>query len=455
MREVTVEPRPLDALTAVLPEDHGRRFEQAARRAREILDGGTLWNVSATATGGGVAEMLPNLLGYLAAAGVRARWLVLDGDEPFFATTKRLHNAIHGVGDPCGLGPAEHALYQRVLQRNLPELLRQVSQQDLVLLHDPQSAGLLPPLKDAGIAVAWRSHIGRDTPNEQSVAGWEFLRRYVDQADAYVFTRPQYAPAWIPADRLWIIPPSIDPLAPKNTYLSTEDCHRVLAAAGVLGGNGDHPSGAVQGAPAPPPSARLVVQVSRWDRLKDMPGVMAGFASAGLPGDMHLMLVGPAVTGVSDDPEGSEVLGESLARWQALPATVRSRVSLVSVPMDDLRQNATIVNAVQRLACVVVQKSIAEGFGLTVTEAMWKGRPLVASAVGGIKDQITSDDNGLLIEDPDDLDSFGRALRRLAGDAGLAQRLGQGARRRVLENYLEDSQLARTTQMLGAMLAAR
>jgi trehalose synthase len=455
MREIAVEPRPLAALSAELPDDHGRRFEAAARSAREILDGGTLWNVSATATGGGVAEMLPNLLGYLAAAGVRARWLVLDGDEPFFATTKRLHNAIHGVGDSTGLGPAEHLLYQEVLRRNLPELMRQVSQQDLVLLHDPQSAGLVPALKEAGIPVAWRSHIGRDTPNEQSVAGWEFLRRYVDQADALVFTRPQYAPAWIPADRLWIIPPSIDPLAPKNAYISPEDCRRVLAAAGMLGGNGAHPSGAVQGAPAPPASARLVVQVSRWDRLKDMPGVMAGFASAGLPDDMHLMLVGPAVTGVSDDPEGSEVLAESLARWETLPDPVRSRVSLVSVPMEDLRQNATIVNAVQRLAAIVVQKSIAEGFGLTVTEAMWKAKPLVASAVGGIKDQITSGDNGLLIEDPADLDSFGQALRRLASDASLAQRLGQAARRRVLENYLEDSQLARTTQMLGTLLAGR
>ena len=283
MREVTVEPRPLAALTAVLPEDHGRRFEAAARSAREILDGGTLWNVSATATGGGVAEMLPNLLGYLAAAGVRARWLVLDGDEPFFATTKCLHNAIHGVGDPSGLGPAEHALYQRVLRRNLPALMSQVSRRDLVLLHDPQSAGLLPALKDAGVPVAWRSHIGRDTPNEQSVAGWEFLRRYVDQADGYVFTRPQYAPPWIPADRLWIIPPSIDPLAPKNVHIAADDCQRVLTAAGVLGGNGTQLSAVVQGAPAPPPSARLVVQVSRWDRLKDMPGVMAGFASAACP----------------------------------------------------------------------------------------------------------------------------------------------------------------------------
>ena len=450
-----MEPRPLAGLAAVLPADQGAAFEETAARARRILAGGTLWNVSATATGGGVAEMLPNLLGYLTEAGVRARWLVLDGDAPFFAATKRLHNAIHGLGDLSGLGPAEHEDYQRVLSRNLPELLRQVRPHDLVLLHDPQSAGLLPALRRAGVCVAWRSHIGRDTPNEQSVAGWEFLRRYIEQADAFVFTRPQYAPAWIPAGRLWIIPPSIDPLAPKNVPISSEDCERVLAGAGLLAGSSASPSGAVQGAPAPAAGTRLVVQVSRWDRLKDMPGVMAGFASAGLPDDMHLMLVGPAVAGVTDDPEGAEVLAESLAAWHALPASVQCRVSLVSVPMDDLVQNATIVNALQRVATVVVQKSLAEGFGLTVTEAMWKAKPMVASAVGGIQDQITSEHDGLLIEDPTDLDAFGRALRRLAADTSLTQRLGQAARRRVLGNYLEDSQLGRTTQMIEAMLAGR
>jgi trehalose synthase len=455
MREVRLKPRPLAALTAVLPAEQAARFEAAATRAGETLAGRTLWNVSATETGGGVAEMLPNLLGYLIAAGVPARWLVLDGDEPFFATTKILHNAIHGLGDPSGLGPPQHEVYQRVLYRNLPRLLSLVRQRDLVLLHDPQSAGLIPALKRAGISVAWRSHIGRDVPNEQSVAGWEFLRCYIEQADAFVFSRAQYAPPWIPADRLWIIPPSIDPLAPKNTEISTGRCERVLASAGLLAGNGAGPTAPVRGAPAPRPGSRLIVQVSRWDRLKDMPGVMAGFAEAGLPGDVHLMLVGPAVTGVTDDPEGAEVLAESLDRWDSLPAGIRSRVSLVSVPMDDLEQNATIVNAVQRLATVVVQKSLAEGFGLTVTEAMWKARPMVASAVGGIQDQITDGDSGLLIEDPADLDALGRALRRLTDDGDLARRLGQAARHRVLENYLEDSQLARTTGMLAAMLAAR
>jgi trehalose synthase len=455
MHEVRVDPRPLAALAAVLPADQSSTFEEAAVRARESLAGGTLWNVSATATGGGVAEMMPNLLGYLIAAGVRARWLVLDGDEPFFAITKCVHNAIHGMGDRSALGPAEHAHYQQVLSRNLPQMLPQVRRNDLVLLHDPQSAGLVPALKSAGACVAWRSHIGRDTPNEQSVAGWEFLRPYIGQADAFVFSRLQYAPAWIPADRLWIIPPSIDPLAPKNVLISREDCQRVLVSAGLLAGNGSAPSGAVLGAPAPRADSRLVVQVSRWDRLKDMPGVMAGFTNAGLPDDTHLMLVGPSTAGVTDDPEGADVLAESLARWRALPDTTRGRVSLVSVPMDDLAQNATIVNALQRLATIVVQKSLAEGFGLTVTEALWKGKPMVASAVGGIQDQITSGQHGLLIEDPADLDAFGRSLRRLVTDADLARQLGQAARWRVLENYLEDTQLARTAQMIEAVLAGQ
>jgi trehalose synthase len=342
-----------------------------------------------------------------------------------------------------------------VVSRNLPGLLRRVRRQDLVLLHDPQSAGLLGPLKHAGVQVAWRSHIGRDAPNEQSAAGWEFLRRYIADADAFVFSRRQHAPAWIPPQRLWIIPPSIDPLAPKNQPMKQGERRRVLARAGLLATGGTRSSPAVLGAPSPGPGGRLVVQVSRWDRLKDMAGVMAGFARADPPRDVHLMLAGPAVTGVTDDPEGAEVLNSTPSQWHGLPADIRTRVSLVSVPMDDLEQNAAIVNALQRQATVIVQKSLAEGFGLTVAEAMWKARPMVAAAVGGIQDQLTHEHEGLLIDDPADLDAFAVALRRLLADRQLARRLGQAARRRVLENFLDDRQVAQCAGLFGAVLAGR
>ncbi len=455
MHEVMLEPRPLAALAGLLPADQAARFEGAAARAREVLAGRVVWNISATETGGGVAEMLHTLLGYLIAAGVDARWLVLDGDEQFFATTKCLHNAIHGLGDPSDLGPEQHADYQRVVSGNLPELLRRVSSEDLVVLHDPQSAGLLDPLRGAGVRAAWRSRIGRDAPNEQSVAGWDFLRRYIHQADAFIFSRRQHAPDWVPSQRLWIIPPSIDPLAPKNRLMKPGEAQRVLARAGLLAVDGMRPSPTVQGAPAPAPGARLVVQVSRWDRLKDMAGVMAGFARADPPRDVHLMLAGPEVAGVTDDPEGAEVLDETAAQWHGLPADIRNRVSLVSVPMDDLDENATIVNALQRQATIIVQKSLAEGFGLTVAEAMWKAKPMVAAGVGGIQDQLTHEQEGLLIEDPTDLDAFAAALRRLLADPQLAEQFGQAAHRRVLDNFLDDRQVAQTADLFGSLLASR
>jgi trehalose synthase len=452
MREIRPEPRPLGALAAVLPERQRATFQAAAARARDALAGRVIWNVNATGAGGGVAESLQTLLGYFTAAGIDARWLVLDGDDQFFAVTKCLHNAIHGFGDVGQLGAAGRAEYERTLAANAPDVLNRAAPDDLVLLHDPQSAGLVPALKQARVRVAWRSHVGRDDTNDQSRSAWEFLRPYVQDADAFVFSRPQYAPAWVPAERLHIIPPSIDPLAAKNQPLSGPEILRVLSDAGLLAANGDSQSAVVQGASPPGPGARMIVQVSRWDRLKDMAGVMVGFAAADLPPDVHLMLVGPATAGVADDPEGAEVLAESLRGWRRLPADARSRISLVSLPMTDRVQNALIVNAIQRHATIVTQKSLAEGFGLTVAEAMWKRKPVIASAVGGIQDQITDDEDGLLIRNPSDTGALARALQRLIYDVDLADSLGHAAHRRVMANYLDDRHLIRTAELLEGML---
>jgi trehalose synthase len=184
-----------------------------------------------------------------------------------------------------------------------------------------------------------------------------------------------------------------------------------------------------------------------------MPGVMLGFARMSpRQAGAHLMLVGPAVAGVTDDPEGAQVFAECLETWRALPAGVRERVHLASVPTDDPERNATIVNAVQRHAAVVVQKSIAEGFGLTVAEAMWKGRPVVGSAVGGIRDQISDGRDGLLIADPRDLDAFAAAVERVLGDGQLARRLGEAAHLRVRDQYLGDRHLGEYAELSEAVL---
>jgi trehalose synthase len=452
MLEVEIAARPLTALSGILGQEQTERFRAAAERGAAALAGRTVWNVSSTATGGGVAEMLHSLLGYVAGAGVRTRWLVLAGDSEFFAATKRLHNAIHGLGTVPALDAADRAAYGRVLTRTVPELLEHVGPPDLVVLHDPQTAGLVEPLQRAGVPVVWRSHIGLDTPTGTSDSAWAFLRPYVESADALVFSRRQYAPSWVPLDRLWVIPPSIDPLSAKNRPIPAEDCVRALTDAGLLSVDGSAAVQVVQGAPPPAPNAPLVVQVSRWDRLKDMPGVMLGFARmAPRQPDAHLMLVGPAVAGVTDDPEQTQVFAESLQTWRTLPAGVRERVHLATVPTDDLEWNATIVNAVQRHAAVVVQKSLAEGFGLTVTEAMWKGRPVVAGAVGGIQDQIEDGRSGLLV-DPGDPDAFAAALERVLGDGQLARRLGEAAHARVRDHYLGDRHLRQYVDLFDAVL---
>jgi trehalose synthase len=458
MREVEVAARPVEELSGVLTAEQAERFRAAAERAAEVMSGRVVCNVSSTATGGGVAEMLRTLLGYVAGAGVRTRWLVIEGDLQFFAITKRLHNAIHGVEDGTAFGATEHEHYERVLARNVPELLGSVGPDDFGLLHDPQTAGLVPPLAAAGHPVVWRSHIGRDTTNSATERGWGFLRRYLEAADQFVFSRRQYAPSWVPADRLWVIPPSIDPLSAKNRPIPPDERIAILTRAGMLaGGTRQQPAPPiVQGAPPPPVDTRLVVQVSRWDRLKDMRGVMLGFSRlSSAVADAHLMLVGPAVTGVTDDPEGAEVLAECLDTWTSLPAGVRDRVHLASVPLDDPVENATIVNAVQRHAAVVTQKSIAEGFGLTVAEAMWKARPVVASAVGGIQDQIVSGRDGLLIDDPYDLDGFAAAVAKVLTDDQLAQRLGEAAQRRVREQFLGDRHLQQYADLFTTIVTRR
>jgi trehalose synthase len=185
-----------------------------------------------------------------------------------------------------------------------------------------------------------------------------------------------------------------------------------------------------------------------------MPGVLTGFVKMAEngPDDAHLMLAGPDVSGVSDDPEGAEVLSECRALWRTVPTAIRERVHLASIPMDDVDENAVIINALQRHAYLVVQKSLVEGFGLTVTEAMWKARPMIASRVGGIQDQIVDGRDGLLIDDPYDLDAFAAAMIRLLVDRPLADRLGAAAYTRVHDEFIGDRHLAQYVDLFERLI---
>ncbi len=469
LRAVEVPRRPVSLLEPVIGASRYQTLGRAANLVRDMLAGRTVWNVNSTATGGGVAEMLQVLVGYVQDLDIRVGWLVITGDAGFFAITKRLHNQIHGhlAGGLLGAAEADH--YAQMLAANAVELLAWVRPGDVVLLHDPQTAGLAAPLAQAGARVVWRCHIGVDWEDEVTGAGWEFLRPHLAAAQAYVFSRQQYVPSWIPAGKAWIIPPSIDPFSPKNQPLDPETVRAILVTLGVL--DGTAPSAVplrftrrtgeedtvtrpatVIGEGLPGPGDPVLVQVSRWDRLKDMAGVMRGFADHVAPGgEGYLMLVGPAVTEVSDDPEGAAVYGECLLQWQGLTAAARARILLVTLPLEDIDENAAMVNALQRHATVIVQKSLAEGFGLTVAEGMWKGRPVIGSAVGGIIDQV-AEGTGILLPDPADLEAFGAAACLLLGDRDQAARMGQAAHAHVRENYLGDVHLMRYGRLLGTLI---
>jgi trehalose synthase len=310
------------------------------------------------------------LVGYVSDLDVPIGWLVITGDAEFFAITKRLHNQIHGevAGGPLGAAEAHH--YARMLAANAAELLGRIAPGDIALLHDPQTAGLAGPLARAGARVVWRCHIGVGWENDATRAGWGFLRPHLTSAHGYVFSRRQYVPSWLPGEKVSIIPPSIDPFSPKNQDLDAVTVQAILAKLGVLDGtppqvparfvrrNGDMDTvsraAVITGEGRPSAADPVLLQVSRWDRLKDMTGVMRGFADHVAPRAAgYLILAGPAVAGVSDDPEGAAVYGECLLQWHDLPPAARARTLLVTLPLDDIDENAAMVNALQRHATVI------------------------------------------------------------------------------------------------------
>ncbi len=468
-KPVQVARRPVQQLERVIGQQRHARLVEAAEQFRSALDGRTLWNVSSTAVGGGVAEMLHSLLGYADDLGIACGWMVITGDAEFFVITKRLHNQIHGDASGGMLTTADAGHYARMLAANAVELLQHVRPGDLVLLHDPQTAGLTEYLTHAGAIVAWRSHIGVGWHNEATEAAWSFLLPNFIAARGFVFSRREYVPRQIPADKVAIIPPSIDPFSAKNEYLDDDTVRATLSVMGILDGTAarepaeftrdDGGTGYVSraaeitGDARPQPDDPLVVQVSRWDHLKDMPGVMRGFAEHVAPAcdDAYLVLAGPAVAGVTDDPEGAAVFADCLLQWRDLPARERKRILLVTLPLDDANENAVMVNALQRHAAVIVQKSLAEGFGLTVAEGMWKSRPVVGSAVGGIIDQIAPG-TGIVLPDPHDLEAFGSAVRGLLEHPDEADRMGRAAQEHITHHYVGDLHLLRYGELFTSIM---
>ncbi len=468
MTEVPVIATRLDRFGTVAEAHHVERTVTVATSMQERLAGRVVWNINSTAVGGGVAELLQSLVPYARGVGVDARWSVIEGTPEFFRITKRLHHSLHGTfGDGSALDEAARSTYDAVTHANAAEFAAVVRPRDVVLLHDPQTAGLAPHMIDAGALVIWRCHIGHDEPTAEVERGWAFLEPYLRDVPAFVFSRQAYVPRYCDPRRVTIICPTIDAFSPKNQELDAATVRSILVHVGLIEGPDDAQRAftRLDGSPgrvdrqadiirlgrAPAWDTPLVTQVSRWDPLKDPVGVLHGFArlvEAHAPAGAELVLAGPNVTAVVDDPEGAATFDQVIAEWRALPHAVRRLVHLASLPMTDVEENAAIVNALQRHAAIVVQKSLHEGFGLTVTEAMWKARPLVASAVGAIQDQIIDGVHGLLLTDPTDLDAFGAAVQRLLEDPAYGARLGAQARERVRQEFLGLHHLLRLAALI-------
>ncbi|MBI2867600.1 MAG: glycosyltransferase [Chloroflexi bacterium] len=357
------------------------------------LSGRVVQNVNSTYTGGGVAEILNRMTPLLCQLGVDARWSVVKGDAAFFDVTKKFHNALHGRDER--LTEKDFALFMETSDRHLQEM---EMQGDIMFIHDPQPVALVRKKPSMQSKWIWRCHIDVSKPDPRV---WDFLRPLVVQYDAAVFSAPQFAQT-LPIQQ-FLIAPSIDPLSDKNRDLEPGTVSAVLEKYQV---------------PADKP---IVTQVSRFDYLKDPVGLIQAFELVKRSIPCRLVLAGGTAT---DDPESEKVLEEVRVRAAGDPDIH----VLLLPPGSDIE-----INALQRASAVVVQKSLKEGFALTVSEALWKGKPVVASAVGGIPLQVRHRLTGLLSHG---IEGTAYAIRQLLANPGYAAQLGANGREHVRQNFL-------------------
>jgi trehalose synthase len=378
----------LDDYAAIVGKERIAVLRRLARR----LEGLRLVVVNSTRVGGGVAEMLNRHVPLFQDLGIETRWEILEGTPEFFEATKTIHNALQGT--PRELSPAMSAAYVETNRRNAARLNLDA---DVVVIHDPQPAALVEHAKRTCPWI-WRCHIDVSRPH-RSV--WRFVRGYVSAFDASVFSMPAFARN-LPHPQ-YLIAPSIDPLAPKNREMGETEVNQILARFGV-----DR-------------SRPLIVQVSRFDRFKDPVGVIRAFKMVRRRDDCRLVLAGGSA---DDDPEGAQVVREVRDEAGDDPD-----ITILNLPPDNDRE----INALQRAATIIVQKSTKEGFGLTVTEGLWKGRPVIGGAVGGIKLQVYDHRTGFLVHS---VEGLAYRLRFLLNRPRLAEEMGERGRELVRHHFL-------------------
>jgi len=371
----------------------GRSTIEELRLLATKLSGKVIQNINSTFTGGGVAEILSRMVPLLEQLSVDARWNIIKGSAEFFQVTKKFHNALHGRKEK--ITDRDFSIFTETSQRNMEEM---ELYGDIIFVHDPQPVILVSRKKDIGKKWIWRCHIDVSHPNE---AVWQFLKPFVVQYDAAVFSAPAFS-RQLPI-RQFLISPSIDPLSDKNKELPQQTIDSVLAKYGI------------------PKDKPIITQVSRFDYLKDPIGVIEAFELVRKSIDCSLVFAGGTA---SDDPESDKVLAEVKER-----AGINPDIHVLLIPPgSDIE-----INALQRASTIIVQKSLGEGFGLTVSEALWKAKPVVASAVGGIPLQVKNKITGLL--------SYGIggtafALRQLLTNPQYAKWLGENGREHVRYNFL-------------------
>ena len=356
------------------------------------LDGRTVQNINSTAVGGGVAEILTRMIPLLQQLGVKARWDVIKGNERFFVVTKKFHNGMHGV--PVDISDDELDLFIEVNRQNAATM----EFGDIVFVHDPQPIVLVEQRSSRGGHWLWRCHIDSSQPKERV---WSFLERYIGQYDRAVFSAPAFA-AKLSIPQV-LISPSIDPLADKNRDLPDETINAVFDRYGIER------------------TRPIVTQISRFDYLKDPLGVIAAYKLVKRHADVQLILAGG---GATDDPEGPAIMAHVQEEADKDPDIH----VLFLPPASDIE-----INALQRGSDIILQKSLREGFGLTVAEALWKGKPVIAGAVGGIPLQIRHEFSGILTHS---VEGTARWIKQLLAEPDFAQRLGQRGRDHIRENYL-------------------
>jgi trehalose synthase len=365
------------------PEAVGRIL-QKAERARNLH----IVNISSTYYGGGVAEILSHLTLLMNSAGIKTGWRVIEGRPDFFSVTKKMHNALQG--GEIFLTEQKMRIYEEVAYENS---VRIHLDHDLVIVHDPQPLPMIRHYKRKAPWI-WRCHVDLSEPNPEL---WAYLSPFMEAYDAVVLSLPEYAQKLTTPQRF--IMPAINPFSSTNKALSEEEIDERLAYYHI------------------PTDLPLVVQISRFDKWKDPQGVIAAFRRARKKVDCTLVLVGNVAT---DDPEGQEV-------FESLCACAEERILILSV------QDSALVNALQRRADVVLQKSIREGFGLTVAEAMWKGAAVIGGKVGGIKHQIEDGVSGFLV---DSIDEAAERIVELVKNENLRRRLGARAKESVRQRFL-------------------